>query len=84
MENFSTILQTVWRPAQKNSWGGLHQPPPDRARVKAVASHPSPHLYPTDGDGAPLKCTRRVRAGSPPEDGDRPLFVSRLRAPCRP
>ena len=35
MENFSTILQTVWRPAQKNSWGGgLHQPPPDRARVK--------------------------------------------------
>ena len=22
MENFSTILQTVWRPAQKNSWGG--------------------------------------------------------------
>ena len=35
MENFSTILQTVWRPAQKNS-GGLHHPPPppDRARVK--------------------------------------------------
>ena len=21
MENFSTILKTVWRPAQKNSWG---------------------------------------------------------------
>ena len=36
MENFSAILQTVWRPAQTNSWGGgLHQPPPpDRARVK--------------------------------------------------
>ena len=34
MENFSAIIQTVWRPAQKNSWGGgLHQPPPDRARV---------------------------------------------------
>ena len=34
MENFSTILQTVWRPAQKNSWGGgASTPPPDRARV---------------------------------------------------
>ena len=35
MENFSTILQTVWRPAQKNSWGGggcIN--PPGRARVK--------------------------------------------------
>ena len=27
MENFSTILQTVWRPAQKNYGRGLHQPP---------------------------------------------------------
>ena len=29
MENFSTILLTVWRPAQKNSWGGgCINPPP--------------------------------------------------------
>ena len=33
MKNFSAILQTVWRPAQKNSWGGCINPP-DRARVK--------------------------------------------------
>ena len=33
MENFSTILQMVWRPAQKNSWGVASTPPPDRARV---------------------------------------------------
>ena len=32
MENFSTILQTVWRPAQKNSWVGCINPP-DWARV---------------------------------------------------
>ena len=36
MENFSTILQTVWRPAQKNSWGVASTPPPDRARVKEL------------------------------------------------
>ena len=27
MDNFTMVLQTVWRPAQKNS-GRLHQPPP--------------------------------------------------------
>ena len=33
MENFSTILQTVWRPAQKKSWGFASTPvPPARAR----------------------------------------------------
>ena len=26
MENFSTILRTVWRPAQKNSWGVASTP----------------------------------------------------------
>ena len=26
MENFSTILQTVWRPAQINSWGVASTP----------------------------------------------------------
>ena len=33
MENFSTILQTVWRPAQKKLMGGVASTPPDRARV---------------------------------------------------
>ena len=32
METFNTILQTVWRPAQKNSWEGCINPP-YRARV---------------------------------------------------
>ena len=36
MENFSAILQTVWRPAQNNSWGVAS--PPDRARVKGSVS----------------------------------------------
>ena len=27
VENFSTIHQTVWRPAQKNSWGCITSPP---------------------------------------------------------
>ena len=31
MKNFSTVLQTVWRTAQKNSWGLYH--PPVRERV---------------------------------------------------
>ena len=39
MENFSAILQTVWRPAQKNSWGGgVASTPPDRSRVKEAGT----------------------------------------------
>ena len=37
MENFSAILRTVWRPAQKNSWGVASTPPPDRARVNPIS-----------------------------------------------
>ena len=42
MESFSTILQTVLAPAQKNSWGVASTPPPDRARVNPRPAGPSP------------------------------------------
>ena len=34
MEYFSTILQTVWRPAQKNSWGVASTPLTGRSLYK--------------------------------------------------
>ena len=45
MENFRAISQTVYRPAQKNSWGGVASTPPPLARVKKYTYFSSLFLF---------------------------------------
>ena len=46
MENFSAILQTVWRPAQKNSWGGVASTPLTGRGLERHKTLPDYYEYP--------------------------------------